>query len=149
MPDRPAASLPPELFLDTSYVIALLVPNDEHHDAADALAAVTVRQRTRLITTHAVLLEIGNAFAKPAYRATGVRALRALESDAAIHVLPLTAERYARALGVYEARADQAWGLTDCTSFVVMRALGLSAALTADRHFVQAGFRALLREQGS
>jgi hypothetical protein len=35
--------------------------------------------------------------------------------------------------------------LADCLSFVVMRERGLAAALTGDRHFVQAGFTALLK----
>jgi len=30
----------------------------------------------------------------------------------------------------------------------VMREMGLTDALTADRHFVQAGFRAMLLEKG-
>ncbi|MFV9677847.1 MAG: hypothetical protein ACNYVW_09390 [Methanosarcinales archaeon] len=41
---------------------------------------------------------------------------------------------------------DQEWGLTDCISFIVMGNPGLTDALTADEHFEQAGFRALLRE---
>lgn len=38
---------------------------------------------------------------------------------------------------------DKQWGLVDCISFVVMRERGIDEALTADHHFVQAGFRAL------
>ena len=38
------------------------------------------------------------------------------------------------------------WGLIGCASFVVMTERGLTKALTADEHFRQAGFRALLRE---
>ncbi len=37
-------------------------------------------------------------------------------------------------------------GLPLLLSFEVMRARGLTDALTADEHFRQAGFRALLRE---
>ncbi len=37
------------------------------------------------------------------------------------------------------------WGITDCISFVGMHREGTYDALTADHHFVQAGFRALLR----
>ncbi len=43
-------------------------------------------------------------------------------------------------------RMDKNWGLVDCTFFVVMQEREISKALTADGHFVQAGFRALLRE---
>lgn len=45
---------------------------------------------------------------------------------------------------LYRERSDKDWSLTDCISFVIMQQRGLSDALTADLHFVQAGFRALL-----
>lgn len=35
---------------------------------------------------------------------------------------------------------DQPFSYTDCTSFVVMKSLGIDYALTADRHFITAGF---------
>jgi len=35
---------------------------------------------------------------------------------------------------------DKDFSFTDCTSFVIMRELGLKKALTSDRHFVHAGF---------
>ena len=39
---------------------------------------------------------------------------------------------------------DQAFSFTDCTSFVVMKSLGLTEAATNDAHFETAGFRPLL-----
>ena len=53
-------------------------------------------------------------------------------------------EFFDRALELYRQRSDKDWTLTDCGSFVVMRERRLTAALTADRHFEQAGFTALL-----
>jgi predicted nucleic acid-binding protein len=43
------------------------------------------------------------------------------------------------------SRPDKDWSLTDCISFVVMENQDITEALTADRHFVQAGFTALLK----
>lgn len=40
---------------------------------------------------------------------------------------------------------DKNFSLVDCSSFVVMKDYGLSAALTSDRHFEQAGFVRLLK----
>jgi predicted nucleic acid-binding protein len=48
---------------------------------------------------------------------------------------------------MYRDRPDKAWSLTDCISFEVMREAGLTDALTADEHFRQAGFRAVLLEE--
>lgn len=136
---------PREVFVDTSYVIALFVARDPHHAAAQVLAGAMARARTQLVTTRAVLLEIGDALARPAYRHAGRTILHMLDVDPALRVLELTPDRYAEARALYDARPDQSWGLTDCVSFAVMRELRLTHALTADRHFEQAGYAALLR----
>jgi len=49
-------------------------------------------------------------------------------------------------LELYKKFSDKKWGLVDCISFVVMRERGVNEALTSDKHFVQAGFRALMRD---
>ncbi len=56
--------MPPEVFLDTAFALALANPNDLLHGRATFLADQVESTRTRLITTRAVLLEIGNALAK-------------------------------------------------------------------------------------
>jgi uncharacterized protein len=47
---------------------------------------------------------------------------------------------------LFKQRKDKEWGLVDCISFIVMQNREITDALTADIHFQQAGFRALLRE---
>jgi predicted nucleic acid-binding protein len=51
-----------------------------------------------------------------------------------------------RAFDLFRSRSDKSWGLTDCVSFILMQEAGITDALTADVHFQQAGFRALLLE---
>jgi len=67
-----------------------------------------------------------------------------IETDAAFQLVRATSDLIQRGKKLYRDRADKEWPLTDCISFVVMHDRGLSEALTADHHFEQAGFRALL-----
>jgi hypothetical protein len=97
-----------------------------------------------LWTTEAVLIEIGNAFGAR-NRQAAVDFVRQFYRTPNAHVVPVTTDLLSRALALYESHRDKTWGLADCISFTVMREQGLTDALTADAHFVQAGFRALLR----
>ncbi|MGH7943662.1 MAG: hypothetical protein ACREH8_17335 [Opitutaceae bacterium] len=44
-------------------------------------------------------------------------------------------QRFESAKVFFRKHADHGYSFTDCTSFVVMRELGISDALTTDRHF--------------
>jgi len=63
-----------------------------------------------------------------------------------VEIVSLSSELLEEAFKLYKKRTDKGWGLTDCTSFIVMKRYGIIDALTTDEHFQQAGFRALLRE---
>ena len=41
-------------------------------------------------------------------------------------------------------REDKGWSLTDCVSFTLMHERAITAALSTDAHFIQAGFEAVL-----
>ena len=134
-----------KVFLDTAYAIALSVESDEHHDRAEELADQLEAEATHLVTTRAILLEIGNALSKKRYRKAAVELLDALEQDPQVEIVSLSEELYEQALELFRNRPDKEWGLVDCVSFVVMRERGLTEALTTDEHFKQAGFRPLFR----
>jgi predicted nucleic acid-binding protein len=133
-----------KLFLDTSYAVALSAPTDENHKRAAELADELEASNAQFVTTRAILLEIGNALAKVRHRSAAIRLLTALENDPNVEIISASDELYQRAFEIYGDRVDKEWGLIDCMSFVVMSEQGLTDALTADNHFRQAGFRALL-----
>lgn len=137
-----------EIFLDSSYAIALAAKTDQHHARAVELAAWLEANPVSLVTSRAVLMEIGNALAKQRHRSSAVFLLEAIEEDALIEIVPLSEDLYALAAAFYKRHEDKEWGLTDCLSFIVMRERGVQQALTADTHFRQAGFRALLLTEG-
>jgi predicted nucleic acid-binding protein len=135
-----------ELFLDASYAIALASSTDHHHERAVELAQRIETGDMRLVTSRAVVLEIGNALSKLRYRAAAFVLLDAIERDPNVEIVPLSEELYRQSLELYRQHQDKEWGLTDCISFAVMRERSITDALTADDHFRQAGFRALLVE---
>jgi predicted nucleic acid-binding protein len=57
-----------DMFLDSSFAIALSANTDQYHRKAVEISALIEARSTRLITTHAVLLEIGNALSRQRYR---------------------------------------------------------------------------------
>ncbi len=133
------------VFLDSSYAIALVSPHDQLHEQAEQLADWLESSGALLITTRAVMLEVGNALSKRHLRHVAVRLLETLDADPTMEIFPLTEELYARAFELYRARHDKEWGLVDCISFIVMQERGVAEALTADQHFEQAGFTRLLK----
>ena len=134
-----------EVFLDTSFAVALSSVTDQNHVRAVKLAHQIEHDRTRLVTTQAILLEIGNSLSKQKYRAAAIQILESLETDPSVEVVLLTHSFYRLAFNLFKQREDKEWGLVDCISFIVMRDRGITDALTADTHFQQAGYRALLR----
>ncbi|GBF80451.1 hypothetical protein [Aphanothece sacrum] len=63
-----------------------------------------------------------------------------------MRVISVDTKLLQRGLLFYQSRSDKTWGLTDCISFVVMQQQELRDALTSDRHFIQAGYHALMLE---
>ena len=134
-----------EVFLDTADAIALSSLSDDFHQRAVQLAREIRAAETRLVTTRAIMLEIGNALSRQARRHAGIRLLAAHEVDSRVEIVRLSEQLYERAWLLFRERPDKEWGLTDCVSFIVMQDRGLTEALTTDEHFQQAGFQPLMR----
>jgi len=129
--------MPDKLFVDTSFVIALINEKDQYHNQAEALSYKF--ENSSLLTTGAVLLEIGNALAKD-FREEAVRVINVLRTSKRVEVAEVDEKLSEKGLAVFEKYADKMWGLVDCISFVVMWEAGLIEVLTFDEDFEQAGF---------
>jgi predicted nucleic acid-binding protein len=134
------------IFLDTAYVNALVNTRDQWHEAAVQWERRLAADKRQLVTTGFVLVEIADGLAVIRFRAQAVQVIDTLHVSPLVEIVPVSSQLCMAALALYRNRADKDWGLTDCASFVVMSERGLSAALTADDHYRQAGFRALLLE---
>jgi len=129
------------VFVDTSYYVAVLNPQDEHHEAARAWSDIAGQT---FVVTDFVLLEVANLVAGSPKRRTMRQFIHGMRADPETVLFSVSKELFDAGLDVYDRRPDKDWSLTDCISFVVMEREGQKEALTADRRFEQAGFQALL-----
>ncbi len=132
-------------FIDTSFLIALASSADQHHDRANQLLDQIQHDEVRLVTTNAVLLELGAALSRMSYRAGAITIIRELQSDPRVEIINVSDNLLEQAIALFERRKDKEWSLADCASFEVMTEVGITRALTADADFEQAGFVALLK----
>jgi predicted nucleic acid-binding protein len=132
------------VFGDTSYYAALINPDDvSYHNARSWSETYT----GRVIVTEYVLVELGGYCSRRKFRRPLLAILNELETDSHTQIVPASRVLYREGLALFADRLDKDWSLTDCISFAVMTRRKLTDALTADRHFEQAGFRALLRHE--
>ena len=130
------------VFADASYYVALLSPRDQYHHIA---VRISGELRRPVVVTEFVLIEVSNALAATESRTRAVALWNHLRRDPSVTVAAVSSDLLLQGFALYASRSDKAWSLTDCISFATMEQQGLSDALTADHHFEQAGFAALLK----
>jgi predicted nucleic acid-binding protein len=130
------------LLLDTVYIQALLNNRDSYHQQALLLFPI-VRDAAEVWVTEAVLVEVGNALST-INRMIAAQFIQQCYQTENMHVVNVSTSLLNTAVELYRSRPDKTWSLTDCISFVVMSQEDIVDAVTTDRHFSQAGYRALM-----
>lgn len=126
------------VFVDTSAFFAILDADDAMHATAVTYLATALECRTRLVTSSYVVVET-SALTRSRL---GADAFRAFTEQ----LLPVTQiewvtpQQHAAATSAALLVGNAGPSLVDCTSFEVMRGLGIRTAFAHDRHFSQAGF---------
>ena len=129
---------PATIFLDTSGLIAVLDADDRAHAAAHPVWRMWVEQDTPLLTSNYVVVET-LAVLQRRYGMTAVRALYD-ELLPVVYVVWIDAPLHTQAVEQFLIANRYQLSLVDCTSFTLMRALGLRHVFTFDAHFAEQGF---------
>ncbi len=113
--------------------------DDNWHDRAEAAWRGLIVSGTPLVTTSLVLFELGDGLSRvnhgpwPSISTIVYGGRRRFES---VHAGPSRSGRP----GSFRNRPDKTWGVTDCASFILMKEMGMDAALTVDHHFERPAF---------
>ena len=135
-----------EIFADSGYWVAMYDLRDGLH--RKALQVTEELGECQIVTSEMVLVEFLNYVSKGGepVRRRAADAERSLRANPDVYIEPQSRLQFEDAVRRYANRLDQRWSVTDCASFLIMEERGIRDALAYDIDFVQAGFRALLRE---
>ena len=128
------------LFLDANFVIALEVSDDQHHHEAVLCWKTLIETPFSLVTTSYVLDEIVTFLNSRRQHAKALSVGNNLLTASNIHLVHVEEALFHGGWRYFEQHADKTFSLTDCISFVLMKRLEITQALTFDKHFTQAGF---------
>jgi predicted nucleic acid-binding protein len=138
--------VPSRIFLDSAFLIALINHRDRFHLQARVLG--DAYDRVPVLTTDAVLLEVGNALSR-GFKHEAARVIQYLLGSQEAEIVRLDPNLFDRAFDLYRSYQDKEWSLVDCISFVAMRDAGVTSVLTSDGHFAQAGFQILMQGEAT
>ena len=130
------------VFLDTGYVLALELANDQNHRAVtDHWRGLATGVLPPLVTTSYVFDEIVTFFNARGHHEKAIEVGNNLLRSTAIKMVHVDEELLELGWQYLARHQDKRYSLTDCVSFVVMERLAIATAFTIDRHFEQAGFQ--------
>lgn len=127
------------VFLDTGYVLALELADDQNHRTAQAHWRA-LETLPPLMTTSYVFDEVATFFNARGLHRKAVEVGDRLSSSPSIQLLHVGEVLFRKGFDLLKARPDKRYSFTDCVSFVVMQERGIRIAFTFDRHFAQEGF---------
>ena len=131
------------LFIDTSAFLALANDRDNYYKAAQHFLMDMQNGKfrpTRLITSDYIVDETLTRIRFKVGHAQAVNWGQNIHSSKIIELMRVDKNIYEDALVIFEKYNDKQLSFTDCTSFALMKSMGINDAFTFDEDFRKMGF---------
>ena len=128
-----------KVFVDTSYYLASMA----RYDRCYQKTLQPIHPEIRLVTSSMVLNETVSLLQARGILATALHFLEATRSNPAIQIVYVDPGLLAVAWSLFHTWGGLGATVVDCTSFAIMRRLGIRKAFTFDQRFRTAGFEIL------
>lgn len=133
----------PSYFLDTSYIIALEIVNEDAHEQVLPNWLTLALSKPFLVTTTYIFDETVTFFNSRNLHRKAVEIGNRLRESPDIELIEIDLDLFNQGWQYFQKYQDKSYSFTDCLSFVVMENRRIITALTLDNHFRQAGFQKL------
>jgi len=129
------------IFIDTAAFLAILNANDQFHQSASKAWDEILSSDSSLFSSNYVILET-TALLQHRF---GIEALRLFEIDIlpVVEIAWVDETIHKQGLSALLAANRRDLSLVDCTSFEIMRQIGLDEVFTFDPHFREQGFKVI------
>ncbi len=128
------------LFLDTSYIVALELSDDQNHLVTLEHWRGLDKSSLCLVTSSYVFDKVVTFLSSRGFRSKANEVEKRLLGSKSIKFIQVDEDLFWEGWEYFQKYQDKSYSLTDCLSFVIMNQLKINLALTYDQHFVQAGF---------
>ncbi len=131
------------VFVDIWAWYTMADERDADHDVARLASEELIKRESALVTTNFILDEATTLIRYKLGHSAAVtfrHTIRQLSEDGLLTVIPVGESHESAAGEIFDHYSDQDFSFTDCTSFAVMRELGITEVFTSDRHFSTMGF---------
>src|SRR3990172_7619930 len=131
------------VFVDTWAWFALMDLDNADHEIAQLANEELFQRGATFCTTNYVLSEAVTLIRYKLNHSAALRFRRKTDqmvADGALTVMRVSEKQEVAAGEIFDRYRDVVLSFVDCTSFVVMRELGLTEAFTGDSHFSMMGF---------
>ena len=129
--------------MDAGAWIAVSDRRDRYYQAASAIYARLIHERTNLITTNLVIAEAYVLIRRTGGHTPAMRFLDSLRGSPRLARIYSDARLESLAETILDKHEDQDFSLADAVSFVVMQEREIRQAFTFDSHFATMGFQKL------
>lgn len=136
------------LFVDTAGWMACADSADPAHARSCAARDAALKAGQALTTTDFVVDETLTLIRFRLGLDAAMGWWRQIDGSPRLRWERVDADRFEKASDLFFLYRDKDFSFTDCTSFVIMRELRLTHAITTDRHFRQMGFHLLPGARG-
>ncbi len=128
------------VFVDTSAFVSFMDDKDPYYDEALQTFRLVQQKNVEIITTDFVIDETITVVQSRVGHAAAVSAGNYILNSTVITLYWLDTDLKLKAWEYFKRHRDKRYSFTDCTSFVLMKDMGIRHYIAFDEHFRQAGF---------
>ena len=126
------------VFVDASAWVAITNRKDRNRGDAVKIFQRLLSTQTALVTTNWTVYEALTIVKSHLGFSQAERLWQRITSRAVVELVAVDEQIETDALDLFWRYQDKTWGVVDCSSLVVMQAVGSRSAFAYDKHFVKA-----------